>query len=126
MKFHLLISFFLILISCQSNYKQEGNQNDAYSFYVGTYTNDGSEGIYKYSLDKDGKIKQMGLAAKSENPSFLAWSADHKFPVAVNEINNEGPGTVEAFKVTDSVLKFINRQSSGGAHPCHVAVNDNG
>lgn len=39
-------------------------------FYVGTYTDGDSEGIYKYELNPDGKLMRIGLVAKTENPSF--------------------------------------------------------
>ena len=60
-----------------------------HSFYVGTYTDGDSHGIYKYALEKDGSLKKVGLAARSNNPSFLALSANKQFLVAVNETNNE-------------------------------------
>ena len=66
------------------------------------------------------------LAAISENPSFLAMSADKKYLVAANEINNDGVGTIESFLIRGDSLEFINRSSSGGAHPCFVAVNEAG
>jgi 6-phosphogluconolactonase len=100
--------------------------NNTHSFYVGTYTTSESRGIYKYLLQKDGSLEHIGLAAKSENPSFLTMSADKKFILAVNEIDNEGVGTVESFLITDDSLAFISRSSSGGAHPCFVAINELG
>src|SRR5580765_5118326 len=43
-----------------------------YLMYVGTYTNAGSKGIYVYRYDSDsGKVEALGLAAETENPSFL-------------------------------------------------------
>jgi 6-phosphogluconolactonase len=66
------------------------------------------------------------LAAKSENPSFLCLSHDKKFLVAVNEINVDNNGTVESYRVDGEKLKLINKQNSGGAHPCFIAVNDQG
>ncbi len=95
-----------------------------FSFYVGTYTNGASEGIYKYVLQSNGIIKKIGLAAKSENPSFLTFSNDKNFLIAVNEINTQkGNGTVESFLIKDDSLTFINKSSSGGAHPCFVTTN---
>ena len=41
------------------------------SFFVGTYTDTKSEGIYTYALSDSGKIKKIGLAAKTKNPG--AW-----------------------------------------------------
>lgn len=103
------------------------NTNDTQAFYVGTYTNGDSQGIYKYILHRDGSLDPVGLAAKSENPSFLAISQDRKFLVAINETKNEdGAGTVESYLVSDDTLKLLNRRSSGGAHPCFVSVNDAG
>ena len=98
-----------------------------HSFYVGTYTHGESQGIYKYEMSPIGKVKPVGLAAKSEAPSFLARSADGKFLVAVNEIkNDDGVGTVESYLISGDSLKLMNRQSSGGAHPCFVTVDEAG
>jgi len=101
-------------------------EKKAYSFYVGTYTNSESKGIYKYLLQEDGTIIKIGLAAISENPSFIAMSSDKKFLVAVSEINRNDVGTVKSFLVEEDSLKFVDRSSSGGAHPCFVAVNEVG
>ncbi len=95
-----------------------------FPFYIGTYTNGASEGIYKYVLQSNGIIKKIGLAAKSENPSFLTFSNDKNFLIAVNEIDTQkGNGTVESFLIKDDSLTFINKSSSGGAHPCFVTTN---
>ncbi len=41
--------------------------------YVGTYTGKGSEGIYLFQFDTGtGEVRSKGLAARTENPSFLA------------------------------------------------------
>jgi 6-phosphogluconolactonase len=101
-------------------------ENNSYSFFVGTFTNSESQGIYKYLLQKDGSLKRIGLVAISDNPSFLTMSADKKYLLAVNEINNKGAGAVESFLITDDSLAFISRSSSGGADPCFIAVNEAG
>jgi len=102
-------------------------KEDSHSFFLGTYTEGSSQGIYKYELSTSGKMRQVALAGRSENPSYLAKSADGKFLVAVNEIKNaEGVGTVESFLISRDTLKLMNRRSSGGAHPCFVALNASG
>jgi 6-phosphogluconolactonase len=102
----------------ESKIKTEGT-----AFYVGTYTNSSSEGIYKYNLLDSGELALIGLAAKSENPSFLSKSADNKYLIAVNE--NER-GTVESFKIDGDSLPLISKSLSGGMHPCFVAANNAG
>ncbi len=101
------------------------NQSTLSPFYIGTYTDGKSEGIYKYILHQDGSMDAVGLAAKSVNPSFLAKTSDHKFLIAVNEIDQyEQCGSVESYLISEDTLKLMNRRSSGGAHPCFVAIND--
>ena len=90
-------------------------------FYLGTYTDKDSEGIYKYALHEDGKLEKMGLAVKTENPSFLSHNG--KYLLAVNE-NTEG--SVESYRIEGDSLVFISKQNSGGAHPCFVKLNENG
>ncbi|KXX71757.1 lactonase family protein [Flammeovirga sp. SJP92] len=99
-------------------------------FYVGTYTSTTSEGIYKMHIDaKNGKLILDGVAAKSEQPSYLAFSKDHQYVVAVNEISDTKlpgkDGKVSLFKVdkTTGDLTFVNQVNSGGAHPCHVSLD---
>jgi 6-phosphogluconolactonase len=41
--------------------------------------------------------------------------------------NNQSMGYIELFKIDESGnLSSVNKVSSGGAHPCHVAVNEDG
>ncbi len=123
----LMFSALIMLSGCQTTKKETMNSNDPKPFYVGTYTQGESQGIYKYALQHDGTLKKIGLAAKSNNPSFLTRSLDGKYLVAVNEIkNDDNVGTVESYLISDDTLKLLNRRSSGGAHPCFVAINKTG
>ena len=94
--------------------------------YVGTYTKNGSRGIYAFRFSSSGKLTPIGLAAESDNPSFLAESPNHKFLYAVNEGGRIG--TVSAFSIdaNSGKLTFLNKVSSGGNSPCHVAVDKTG
>ncbi|MFB2120400.1 lactonase family protein [Parapedobacter sp. 2B3] len=95
---------------------------------VGTYTQSGkSEGIYVYDVDLGtGEATQVSSIA-SENPSFLALSADGKYVYAVNE-NGDGKGAVSAYAYDNQAgtLTFLNRQLTLGDHPCHVTTDREG
>ena len=100
--------------------------------YVGTYTGDGSKGIYQTVLDlKTGKLSPVELAAEVTNPSFLAVHPSQKLLYAVMEISDfEGKkaGGVGAFSIdpTTGKLKLLNQQGSGGPGPCHIVVDHSG
>jgi 6-phosphogluconolactonase len=120
----LLLS--LLLISCSGS-SESTKIDSSSSFFVGTYTNGNSEGIYKYEISPEGKLSNLGIVAKTENPSFLTKSADGQFLLSVSEVKNEdGSGSVESYKILDEGLKFLSRSSSGGAHPCFVSTNKGG
>jgi len=96
-------------------------------FFVGTNTHGKSEGIYTYALNKNGKLKLLGLAAKTDNPTFLAMSADKNTLLSVNENDRQkNMGAIESYRIGGKKLKLKNRKPSGGAHPCHVASNKAG
>ena len=120
--------FFLLTCVISINCKKvTTSQTMADKFYVGTYTDGQSEGIYQYALSEDGKLTKIGLKANANNPSFLAFDKSRQYLLAVNEVQNEeGVGYVSSFKVSKDSLVFNNQQSSGGAHPCHIAVNQEG
>jgi 6-phosphogluconolactonase len=103
-----------------------------YLFYVGTYTNKTSKGIYAYRLQsKTGELTSLGLMAETPNPTYLALSANHRFLYAVNEEGNykgTHSGAVSAFSIDhmSGHLTPLNQQPSGGSGPCHLAVDHTG
>src|SRR5580704_7940891 len=105
-----------------------------YLFYVGTYTEEGSKskGIYAYRFDADtGEIAELGLAAETTNPSFVALHPNGRFLYAVNEVGNyKGPdsGGVSAFSIDRATgkLTFLNELPSRGADPCYITVDRTG
>lgn len=104
------------------------SQNTHYML-VGTYTSGNSkgEGIYVYAFNSQtGEVKPVSKI-KTSNPSFLAISPDEKYVYAVHENDND-KGSISAFSFNkaDGTLKELNKQNSGGEHPCHVAIDKTG
>ncbi len=114
----LVITLFF---SCKTS-KMEKEQT--IPFYVGTYTNGDSKGIYKYQIDAEGIVSKIGLAAETNNPSFLAKTDDNKTLLAVDETDENGTGFVKYFQIKKDTLIFVSKSKSGGAHPCFITVND--
>ena len=104
----------------------------SYIMYVGTYTTNGSKGIYAYRYDDvSGKLQPMGLAAETENPSFLVADASDEHLYAVNEIENyqgASSGGVTAFIIDHATgkLKELDEIASRGADPCFVSFDRSG
>jgi len=99
------------------------------TMFVGTYTNGDSEGIYSFQFNTTtGELSNKTMVAAMKNPSFLKLSPDNKNLYAVGETDSfdSSGGVVFAFAVGDSTLQLLNKQGSGGANPCHVAVSDDG
>ncbi len=100
--------------------------------WVGTYTDGRSRGIYRFQFDPgSGAATTPVLAAESENPSFLALHPNGRVLYAVNEIASFGSaptGAVSAFAIDEErgTLTVLGRQPSGGADPCHLAVDGEG
>src|ERR1700730_2230634 len=113
-----------------------GNVVDAarqkYIFYVGTYTDHGSKGIYAYRFDSaTGESTSLGLAAESTAPSFLAIAPSGNFLYAINEMsrfNGKPTGAVSAFAIQSKTgkLSLLNQVPSRGEGPAHVALDRSG
>jgi len=106
--------------------------NQPMRVYIGTYTGAKSKGIYVSQFDPaTGKLGPAELAAQTANPSFLAVHPKGRFLYAVGETSDFGgkrEGTVKAFSIAEQTgrLTLLNQQSSGGAGPCHLAVDNAG
>jgi len=109
-----------------------------FHLYIGTYTGAKSKGIYVCRFDaQTGRLGDPELAAETANPTFLAvhpnrqklYSVERPLLYAANETGGGGrPGSVGAYAVDriSGRLSFLNRESSGGAGPCHLSVDATG
>jgi 6-phosphogluconolactonase len=99
---------------------------------VGTQTAATSKGIYAYSLDPaTGELKQVGLAAEADNPTFLALGPDRKTVLVANELGTyegKSSGAVSTYSLDRAKARLtkISEVASQGAGPCHVAFDHTG
>ena len=97
--------------------------------FIGTYTGGPSKGIYTYELSlENGSLREVGLAAEAQSPSFLAIHPNKKFLYAVSEVSSfagKKTGAVSAFKIDPASGKLtrLNDASAGGDGPCHLVVD---
>lgn len=121
----LVIILSIAFFSCK-NKNAETSIKKQSIFYVGTYTpervkDSESEGIYTYALNTDGSIDSIGLAVKTNSPSFITKSTNNKYIIGTNSINN---GSITSFRIDGGVLHKIS-QSKTGDNPCYVTSNKN-
>ena len=125
----LLVLWAAIAISAVS-FAQ--NTTRHYILYVGTYTAGESKGIYAYRYDADtGSLQALGLAAATENPSFLVSDRTHKHLYAVNETGNfegKSSGAVTAFSIDTKTARLsrLGQVASEGADPCYISIDRSG
>jgi 6-phosphogluconolactonase len=104
-----------------------------YLVYIGTYTTkQESKGIYAYRFDVGtGKLTEIGLAAESVDPSFVAVHPSGKYLYAVNELsdfNGQNSGAISAFAIDHKTgkLTLLNQVSTHGGGPCYVSLDATG
>src|SRR6266404_610890 len=128
----LLIAAAALFLSASAA-AQKRIPNKPYLVYVGTYTNKtASKGIYVYNFDPGtGKLTSLGVAAESEDPSFLAVHPSGKSLYAVNEIDHFGEkksGAASAFSIDQKTgkLTLLTQAATRGAGPCHISLDKSG
>lgn len=113
--------------------------------YVGTYTDwelfgpprrnppgERSQGIYVFRFDaQNGELTSAGLAAATDNPTYVTFAPSGKVLYAVNEVyrlNGEATGGVSAFSIDAGTgrLSFLNQVSARGTGTCHAVVDATG
>ena len=153
MRKNLLGAISVLLLAAAAAYPRAAQSTAAnaavgkgdWIMYVGTYTRAPSKGIYAYRFKTaTGAVEplgtaglpaaasaEVGLAAETENPSFLAVHPNQRFLYAVNEISRyqgENAGSVSAFAIdrATGTLTLLNRVSSRGGGPCHLSIDRSG
>ena len=134
--------FFLlcaaVLVSLPANLAAQGGAKPAakgeFIVYIGTFTSttQKSKGVYSCRFQPaTGTLTPAGLVAETANPTFLALDPSRRFLYSVNAIANyEGQtaGSISSFSIDARTggLKLLNRVSSRGAGPAHLAVDKTG
>ena len=91
--------------------------------YVGAYTPEGKGGIGCFRQDPaTGALAEEYSATPATDPSFLAWSPRGDALYAVSESGAE----VLAFTRNGGRLTPLSTEWTGGADPCHLAVDPSG
>src|SRR5437868_3854634 len=120
--------FALIILVSSTAFCQHAKKNDPEKYlFVGTYTSGKSQGIYVYKFNTQTGDFSLVSTAKAENPSFLTVSPNEKYVYAVYE-NGDDKGSVAAYSFDKKAgtLTMLNKQSSGGDHPCYVNIDSKG
>jgi len=104
--------------------------------YVGTYTGvagsgSNGEGIYAFEMDLlTGELSHRKLAAKTEDPSWIAIHPSKKYLYAANEVSNYNgnSGSVSAFAINAASgdLSPLNTVNSEGAGPAYLSIDSSG
>lgn len=95
----------------------------AATLLVGSYTDGGSQGIYRYGFDErngqiDAKPQQV---VKAVSPSWLVLSADQRLLFAVNET---AQGHASSFSLSaKGEIKPLNQVPSQGDEPTHASLS---
>jgi 6-phosphogluconolactonase len=96
-------------------------RRDQPALYIGTYTSAGGTGIGLARYDAtSGAITSTGVLTGVQEPSFLIAAPSGKFLYAVNE--QTGGGVTAVAVDAPGKLRVLNRQSTGGSAPCHLAL----
>ncbi len=96
--------------------------------YIGTYTAEGSDGIYMARFDTlTGQLTQPVVAARLINPSYLTLSADKSLLFAVGENSGLTPN-LYSYKIDSAtgLPTLVDSVSTGGASSCYVSLVGSG
>ena len=99
----------------------------AFHVYVGTFSANGSKGIYLFDLDTEsGKLEAKGVVAEERDPNFLALHPNGKVLYSVATKN--GGGAADAFSIdaASGKLTLLNQQATGGKNSVYVSVDPAG
>jgi 6-phosphogluconolactonase len=115
----------------QQWWSRAGQEAKRRLLFVGTQTvnNSGSQGIYAYRWNPPtGELQSAGLAAASDNPTFLAVDPDAHYLYAANELQSfegQASGSVSSFTIDHAAARLtpLNQMRALGTGTCMVSVD---
>jgi 6-phosphogluconolactonase len=124
--FSLLIAPLVFSVAGGSADKPAANRK--YLVFVGTYTTKtDSKGIYGFEFDADtGKLTPKGVAAETQDPSWVAVHPSGKYLYAANEAGKASAVSAFAVDVKSGKLTLLNQIPSLGEDPCYLSFDKTG
>ena len=126
MKWYLIV-ILIALVSCTPNQKNQDEVSEIMNMLIGTYTNEGSDGIYLLKFNSlNGTLSEPQLVVETSNPSYLVTDPNRNLVYAVNE---DSAGTVTSYRfggADNDKLEFVTQMPSQGAHPCYIDISPDG
>lgn len=93
-------------------------------FWVGTYTRNGSRGIYRLRIDQaKGSLSAPELAAETSNPTYLALSPDRRFLYSVLDTEAMAAGFAVDAATGDLAPLPASPAPKAAGSPCYLAVD---
>jgi 6-phosphogluconolactonase len=126
MKYIITVTTFLFIAINLLSY---GQVNNKVIFYVGTFSGNGSEGLYICSFDeKKGDVELKSVYKGLDSPNYAVKSLSGEFLYVClrpQQADINGYGAIASFKINqeDGSLSFLNEQSSQGADPCYAGIS---
>ena len=99
-----------------------------YLVYVGTYTTKtASKGIYAFRYDAaSGKLTPLGVAAETQDPSWVVIHPNSKFLYAVNEAGKSSMVSAFSLDTRSGKLTLLNLLPALGEDPCYLSFDRTG
>lgn len=126
------IALFLLVSVFLSFTFMEGSAQKKEIIYVGTFSENGSLGIYVYEYKREShRFDLLQTTVSKGNPSFVAISPDGRYLISANRDGLKDKkewGSVSSFAIDKSSgkLSVIQDQYSFGDSPCHVSFHPSG
>jgi 6-phosphogluconolactonase len=124
--FSLLLAPLVFSVTGGSADKTAANRK--YLVFVGTYTTKtNSKGIYSLQFDAaTGKLSELGVAAETPDPSWVAVHPSGKFLYATNEAGKASSVSAFAVDAKGGKLTLLNQIPSQGEDPCYLSFDKTG
>ena len=123
-----LLALAPLLLLASSEAREKHAAGNHYLAYVGTYTTKtASKGIYAFRYDaSSGKLEPLGVAAETEDPSWIAIHPNGKFLYAVKEAGKNSMVSGFALNAQTGKLTLLDQLPALGEDPCYISLDKTG
>jgi 6-phosphogluconolactonase len=117
-------SIIILILFAATDFCLTAQHSSTVPLFVGTYTGEGSEGIYRCLFDTvKGTLSEPALTAKVANPSYIAIASNRRTVWSVSELDQKF--IISAFAVTDSAgLRPLNQVEGIGGLGCYISETE--